>query len=102
MRVHLTPCAVVCVTCCFGCAPAQEQRTAAKTQPRVVSTQKMERGKVTVCVVTDGQGKVATVSIIKSSGSAKLDQSTIDYVKGHWHGPANSTKYSTFDFVPSA
>ena len=36
------------------------------------------------------------VAFVKSTGSAKLDQATVDFVKKNWHGPPNSSKEVPF------
>ena len=50
-------------------------------------------------VTTDAQGHVATVTIVKSSGSAKLDQTTVRFIKQRWSGPPNASKEVPFSFV---
>ena len=39
-------------------------------------------------MVADANGLVTSVSVLKSSGSALLDRSTLDFVKRHWILPS--------------
>lgn len=43
-------------------------------------------------VTTDSRGRIASVVIIKSSGSAMLDNANVDHAKNHWVGPPHTTK----------
>ncbi len=53
-------------------------------------------GSTTVRFTTDASGSVSSVVIVKSAGSAILDNSTQGYVKMNWKGPPNSSHETEF------
>ena len=56
------------------------------------------QGTTTVRITTDASGNVSSVVIVKSAGSAILDNSTQGYVRNNWKGPPNSTHQTDFAY----
>lgn len=46
-----------------------------------------EQGTVVLLLEVDESGKIASVTVKESSGHARLDQATVDYMKRHWFFP---------------
>ena len=49
------------------------------------------QGNGSVRVTTDGTGRVVSVSVVQSTGSAMLDDNTSRFARGNWSGPPNAT-----------
>ncbi len=56
-------------------------------------------GSTSVKFTTDASGSVSSVVIVKSAGSAILDNSTQSFVKMNWKGPPNSTHQTEFVYT---
>ncbi len=76
-------------------APRVWPESAFKTpQPPYPAQARMShiQGASTARVVFNSNGRVASVTIVKSAGSAILDLNTETYAKTNWSGPPNTTK----------
>ena len=49
-----------------------------------------QQGTVVMQMVADANGLVTSISVLKTSGSALLDRSTLDFVKRHWILPSGT------------
>ena len=67
-------------------------------RPPYPRSQLMSRvqGSTTVHFTTDASGNVTSASIVKSTGNAALDASTLSYVRANWRGPANASRTTEF------
>ena len=50
---------------------------------------------------TNAQGRIVTVAVIQSAGSAELDQAATTLVQRNWYGPANSSQEFTLGYTLS-
>ena len=56
------------------------------------------QGTTTVHFTTDASGNVASATIVKSTGNAALDASTLSFVRANWRGPANASRTTEFSY----
>ena len=59
-------------------------------------------GAMVVRCTTNAQGRIVTVAIIQSAGSAELDQAAVTLIQKTWHGPANASKEFTLGYTLSS
>lgn len=76
---------------CAGCA-IEQQHPATHTQGILRSVDSHNQARLTARATFDAHGRVASATIIESSGSAILDRETLTYAKKNWSGPPNATK----------
>lgn len=55
-----------------------------------LAMQNGEQGTIVLLLGTDAAGSVVTIEVKRSSGFPFLDQSTVAFVKNHWHLPTNA------------
>jgi protein TonB len=54
-----------------------------------------EHGSVGLLITADETGRITGVQISQSTGFARLDEYTADFVKKHWRVPAGGTRFKT-------
>ena len=57
-------------------------------------------GSTVVRVTTDAHEKIVDVSIIKSSGSSRLDRHAVADARDYWHGAVSSIQKVTVSYTP--
>lgn len=85
MKHLLFVCVVFCASLLCACTSVQYFR---------------DPGITIVRLTTNAQGEIASVVVIKSAGSAGLDQAAVDYLKKHFHGPPNFSRVFAFVYKP--
>jgi protein TonB len=55
-----------------------------------LAMQSDEQGTIVLRLETDTTGKVISVEVKESSGFPFLDQTTVEFIKNHWHLPTNA------------
>ncbi len=57
-----------------------------------------EQGQGKIRARAGAKGRVVEVTIIKSTGSRRLDEATVAFVRAHWEGPPNSEYYAVLNY----